>query len=274
MVLSQQARLWHRWRKALPRGRDWGPWGRPCLAPRGLPSAPRLGHSLYLHGLSNLYHAWHLCYRYELILLPRDGPGLLIASAEVSSLLQMPREKWVNKYKRNSLKRAWGQTLSQELQEQWLRGPRWAQGSCTPASPPPGAPVPRLVGLRTSGGEVLRAVQGAGMEEVLVGWPLSRCGGRRGPGVAFVHLSCKREMGRCPRFSCPPAPCELFSVSFVGGPLRLLVSMEEKGKWPLAQPLARSLCPQLLPKSWVLRPEALQGGRCLGLQSRRLGEAL
>lgn len=201
MVLSQQARLWHRWRKALPRARDWGPWGRPCLAPRGLPSAPRLGHSLYLRGLSNLYHAWHLCYRYELILLPRDGPGLLIASAEVSSLLQMPREKWVNKYKRNSLKRAWGQTLSQELQEQWLRGPRWAQGSCTPASPPPRAPVPRLVGLRTSGGEVLRAVQ--------VWW-------KEGPGCGLRASKLQEGNGKVSSVLLPPCSLRAFLREFCG----------------------------------------------------------
>lgn len=43
--------------------------------------------------LGKLYYAWHLFCRSELIVLPWDGFGLLIALAEVSSLLQRPREK-------------------------------------------------------------------------------------------------------------------------------------------------------------------------------------
>lgn len=72
--------------------------------------------------LRNLHYAWHLCCGSELIVLPRDGFSLLIALAEVSSLLRRARrESGLINIKENSLKRAWGQTLSQTLLEPGCR---------------------------------------------------------------------------------------------------------------------------------------------------------
>lgn len=55
-------------------------------------SGPRCGYNLYLGNWGN-YYAWRLFCRSALIVLPWDGFGLLIALAEVSSLLRRPREK-------------------------------------------------------------------------------------------------------------------------------------------------------------------------------------
>lgn len=72
--------------------------------------------------LRNLHYAWHLCCGSELIVLPRDSFGLLIALAEVSSLLRRARrESGLINIKENSLKKAWGQTLSQTLREPGCR---------------------------------------------------------------------------------------------------------------------------------------------------------
>lgn len=76
----QQGLVWLRWR----RGAGLRGHRQTMLSTRQRPQP-------IFRQLRNLHYAWHLCCGSELIVLPRDSFGLVIALAGVSSLLRRAR---------------------------------------------------------------------------------------------------------------------------------------------------------------------------------------
>lgn len=149
------------------------------------------------------------------------------------------RESGLINIKEKSCKRAWGQTLSQTLQEWQPTGHRAPSSPASPHPPPPRGPMPgqQVWGPMSEKGSRL---------------PGSWDGGGTGVGKAAIRVGQRRGLGGWRRqgaLSCLPLPTCMASPSVSAGALVHLQDGRGGGTWPLGWSPSRthlsSPCPPL-----------------------------